>query len=416
MSATKKLSGNISMCSIGNTSSISNNINHSEINNKNVIFKTSTYNKGHWLKDEQIKFIEGIIQYGFARNSRIFIQKLIKTRNMNQVISFTQKYFLKVKKATDKLIIPFKTYSVDTVLEILLSQFIRISQLTGVSEYYLNTCRLKSQMFYNYFRRILKDYIEKITKVQDQYGDLCDESSCVGGKDKDLMTLANTESTQQISTKNNTITAASQYHIPTAVDLFRIPRSSDFSEFNTLNINDFKGEASSTYLHDNLADNLREYFSKLYPNHKILENKTRKYKKYVINEFKDIAENIKFLNDIVVKPRTPPWSTRSQRSSQSIKSNKSIPYSHKVLFNYDSEINCPPLSVNTNKSLNQIKCDVFEYKPNINENNDNTYENFYHDNNLPFDYKNKLEELDIFAILDKTDDNLSNTFYQCDFY
>ena len=54
------------------------------------------YNKGRWTKEEQFRFMEGIVKY---KNDWKSIQMNIRTRSSTQVRSHAQKFFLMCKKA-----------------------------------------------------------------------------------------------------------------------------------------------------------------------------------------------------------------------------------------------------------------------------------------------------------------------------
>ena len=57
--------------------------------------KGNKFNIGRWTKEEHLKFLKGIIEYG---NNWKMVEKLIKTRSSSQARSHAQKYFEKVKK------------------------------------------------------------------------------------------------------------------------------------------------------------------------------------------------------------------------------------------------------------------------------------------------------------------------------
>ena len=68
------------------------------INNNNIINQNSTniiYNTGRWSKEEHLKFINGILEYG---NEWKKVQNLIGTRSSTQARSHAQKFFLRLKK------------------------------------------------------------------------------------------------------------------------------------------------------------------------------------------------------------------------------------------------------------------------------------------------------------------------------
>ena len=65
----------------------------------------SEYNTGRWTNDEHIKFIQGILKYG---NEWKRVQSIIKTRSSTQARSHAQKYFLKIKKEVNPLLLADK--------------------------------------------------------------------------------------------------------------------------------------------------------------------------------------------------------------------------------------------------------------------------------------------------------------------
>ena len=73
-------------------------IKHIDKKEDNNIPQNSPINTGIWTKDEQMKFLEGIILHGNKWN---LIQKLVHSRNTSQVRSHAQKFFLRLKNFKD---------------------------------------------------------------------------------------------------------------------------------------------------------------------------------------------------------------------------------------------------------------------------------------------------------------------------
>ena len=59
---------------------------------------------GRWTKEEHIKFLKGLIEYGCDWK---MVHKIVKTRSRAQARSHAQKYFVKMKKIIKSKIIQY---------------------------------------------------------------------------------------------------------------------------------------------------------------------------------------------------------------------------------------------------------------------------------------------------------------------
>ena len=62
------------------------------------------FSVGRWTKEEHIKFLKGLIEYGCDWN---MVQKIVKTRSRAQARSHAQKYFVKMTKIIKSKIIQY---------------------------------------------------------------------------------------------------------------------------------------------------------------------------------------------------------------------------------------------------------------------------------------------------------------------
>jgi len=297
-------------------------------NQKKIIFQKLKSNNGvYWNSIEQAKFLEGLIKFGLKKYSRKKIEQHVKTRNVIQVISFSQKFFLKIRnsKAIKTLLVNNGKASSNTeILTEFSNEFVKECVSLGLDKKYLAHFKKKEKDFHDYFKKRFKNIFNKedlescnLYKIKN-FGFYEGAS----GKVNSLKTNTNHISTKFQSTSNHSLINYNSVGTE-ALDLNKngnqiIEDNIDFDKMSEVSENeieiedidkfevsiplktDFQGVPKTTRLcmHDNLADSMLEYFKRIYPNTIIKTPKTKKYNKYIQNHFKDMnLESLKFLQD-----------------------------------------------------------------------------------------------------------------------
>lgn len=290
---------------------------------------TNTINSGQWSDNEQRKLIEGVIMYGLKRNSRQDKQTHVKTRNISQIISKTQKFFINIKKAVLKL---GSDQNSPETLKALSEEFIKKSCIYGVSDEYLRLFKKKEKDFHKYFIRIFKDIIptnsinsnNEVSQIQAatdlfKYKYFEQESSI--NKEVSMLPSSTHDNSNKIfnlfinEAINDSLTSDQipEFNFPlhseadnNQSEVRHEPfESIDYFQNSEVIIKNLKGHSNDTLLFDNFADNLQRYLQlsnpkcsyKVEPQYKKLTN--RVYKKYVVNHCKGLnLRKLEFLNDI----------------------------------------------------------------------------------------------------------------------
>jgi len=297
-------------------------------NQKKIIFQKLKSNNGvYWNSIEQAKFLEGLIKFGLKKYSRKKIEQRIKTRNVIQVISFSQKFFLKIRnsKAIKTLLDNNGKASSNTeILTEFSNEFVKECVSLGLDKKYLAQFKKKEKDFHDYFKKRFKNIFNEENQESYNLYKIKNFGFYEGasGKVNSLKTYTNNISTKFQSTSNHSLINYNSVSSE-ALDLNKngnqiIEDNIDFDKMSEVNESeieiedidkfevsiplktDFQGVSKTTRLcmTDNLADSMLEYFKRIYKNTIIKTPKTKKYNKYIQNHFKDMnLESLKFLQD-----------------------------------------------------------------------------------------------------------------------
>ncbi len=324
-------------------------------------FKIISINEGHWSEEEQRQFLEGLIKYGIRRHSRKSIISHVKTRSHNQIISFTQKFFLRIKKKIQSLYLIKKFSKNSEVLEQISIEFLKEGSKVGLDMSYVNLYKNKEEEFYYYFKKLFKVFLPTKhnnqnssnfnkslldSSLNEEFREMNENLSLSKQSNSDLNSFfsfkdIDEEADDNQELKSNTYTSSyfpsctnpstnnlsyfqsafnsSQSFKNLSEVSFPLNETQESKEENSvtkrvgssetknanliLNLNDFKGPNTNNSqiigANSKTYDQMRNYYKKYNPRSRLVKPKNQKNNKYITNPlYKFNFSNIRFLNDI----------------------------------------------------------------------------------------------------------------------